>query len=383
MFRNSVLLLTSVASVLLLHACGTKSPSDSDISDFRLNQTASGLPLKTLSLTFDDGPGPRTLELANYLAAQGISATFFMQGSRAANDIATIRKVAELGHLVANHTYNHDAMSRTNDPVSEVTETDDLIAPFVPGKSYLFRAPYGDWASRVANILNDNGLRKYVGPVFWDIGGAIANGYAADWDCWGRNWSVTQCGDSYLKEALDKKRGIVLMHDIHGRTVDMVKYLVPKLKQNGFSFVRNDMVPNFKSQIEALGGKPGLKYGSTPPVDTCREPDASIFSREGRVLTLTHGNGQFQAKAVVDTASLRKTDDQGELPYKLFIQHSSSDKSNMALRVSADGTKLTGFRYNISWNTSLQVPVELTWQCSAWKGTFNYGSKIEDVILAP
>jgi hypothetical protein len=30
----------------------------------------------------------------------------------------------------------------------------------------------------------------------------------------------------------------VLMHDIHGKTVDMVKLLVPRLRAKGFSFVR-------------------------------------------------------------------------------------------------------------------------------------------------
>jgi peptidoglycan/xylan/chitin deacetylase (PgdA/CDA1 family) len=47
------------------------------------------LPEKTLCLTFDDGPGetegddpgPKTVQLAEYLTEQNISATFFMVGS--------------------------------------------------------------------------------------------------------------------------------------------------------------------------------------------------------------------------------------------------------------------------------------------------------------
>ena len=50
--------------------------------------TGTSMPDKTLCLTFDDGPGetngeskgPRTLELAQYLHAEGIAATFFVLG---------------------------------------------------------------------------------------------------------------------------------------------------------------------------------------------------------------------------------------------------------------------------------------------------------------
>src|SRR4051812_18893531 len=45
--------------------------------------TGSELPNKTIALTFDDGPGPRTEELATFLAAKGIHATFFINGKNA------------------------------------------------------------------------------------------------------------------------------------------------------------------------------------------------------------------------------------------------------------------------------------------------------------
>ena len=51
------------------------------------------LPERTLCLTFDDGPGatdgpgvgPRTVDVAQYLSDQGVSATFFMVGKFAAD----------------------------------------------------------------------------------------------------------------------------------------------------------------------------------------------------------------------------------------------------------------------------------------------------------
>src|SRR6187401_3192303 len=69
--------------------------------------TGSELPDKTLSLTFDDGPGPRTAELADWLAAKGIKATFFINGKNAPGRQAALDKIVGRGHLLANHTQNH------------------------------------------------------------------------------------------------------------------------------------------------------------------------------------------------------------------------------------------------------------------------------------
>jgi peptidoglycan/xylan/chitin deacetylase (PgdA/CDA1 family) len=58
------------------------------------------LPDKTICLTFDDGPGkteelsgpgPRTLELARFVAESKITATFFVIGERAAKDRDIVR----------------------------------------------------------------------------------------------------------------------------------------------------------------------------------------------------------------------------------------------------------------------------------------------------
>lgn len=242
---------------LLLQACGTDSPdlSGSDPQDFRGSAlSGSSLPDKTLVLTFDDGPAGRTAELGTYLANERIPATFFVLGKAAANQMATLSQLASQGHLIANHTWNHPALTATQDPVGEVKRTDQLLQPYMPRGVHLFRAPYGDWSSRVASILNSNGLRKYVGHIGWDIGGELSRGYAADWDCWNRGWSVNRCGEAYLREIRAKRRGIVLLHDVHSKTVSMVKQIIPTLKAEGYRFVQATKIPLIANEIRSAGG---------------------------------------------------------------------------------------------------------------------------------
>lgn len=224
---------------------------DALVAERQLN--GSELPDKTISLTFDDGPGRRTTELADYLASRGIEATFFINGSKVPGRQAALETIVARGHLLANHTHNHKQLTSLSPAlvVQEIAETDAIIADLQPEGPWVLRAPFGAWNGRVARAINASPMRKYVGSVFWDEGGALTTNAAADWDCWGKGVSVERCGELYLEEIRSKRRGVVLMHDIHDRTVDMVKQIVPVLEDEGYRFVPLEEVPSIKRAIAA------------------------------------------------------------------------------------------------------------------------------------
>ena len=266
------------------------------------------MPAKTLALTFDDGPGPRTKELSIYLKSKNIKAAFFMNGARlaatalsnpngitvVADPAGTLAQVLADGHLVANHTTTHrDLTSQVPDAqrVQELSDTDTDIAGYVlPQNHFLFRAPYGAYNGTVFNTLSASAMNKYIGPIYWEAGG-FDTGFpnrAADWACWQglmRNGAgtlisvgndpgyatTTQCGDAYVNEIETTfPKGIVLMHDPYswsnngssGSTVDMVKYIVPILIGKGYSFVRVDEVPAVAAAL--------------PPCKTCSASEYQV-----------------------------------------------------------------------------------------------------------
>lgn len=237
----------------VLTACGAPEYLGASLADFYTRQMlGADLPKGTFALTFDDGPSIRTVELAQFLNEHGARSTFFVQGSQAETNIDAVRATKGYGHIIGNHSYSHPHMTKSADPVGEVSRTDALIAPFIDKAVFLFRAPYGDWSATLPTILNDSSMKKYVGSVFWDIGGEYADGFAADWDCWNRGVSVEACGDRYLDEMEYRGRGIVLAHDIHSRTVDMMKYVVPIMIERGYRFVGVDEVPNIAAKLKQL-----------------------------------------------------------------------------------------------------------------------------------
>ncbi len=268
------LALVPAASTL---ACTTEVAQDDGGEDALRQRQYQGreLPSKTLSFTFDDGPGDRTGELSKYLKEQGIPSVFFMMGKNAQGKDALLSQIVADGHLIANHSWSHQQLTAIGNQsvIDEVTKADNVLSPFYSGNMYMFRAPYGAWNARVSTALNGTPQKRYVGSIFWDNGGDMTNGYTADWACWGSryNYSAEKCGAGYMAEIAARGRGVVLLHDIHSRTVDMVKWMVPQLKAQGYKFVRTDVVPSINADLRAAGATPlpALPITSNPASNEC------------------------------------------------------------------------------------------------------------------
>jgi peptidoglycan/xylan/chitin deacetylase (PgdA/CDA1 family) len=213
----------------------------------------------TVALTFDDGPNGYTPAVLDALKSYGIKATFFIVGGMAKAHPAVLAEVAAEGHLLANHSASHPALSRKkyrDHPellIAQIRDVHDIIAPLMPADAkFFFRAPYGSWRAAHAAVLNaDPVLKYYIGPIYWDAGGDTYvddNGYvvsSADWDCWHRGWKAETCAKGYLREIDRRDGGVVLMHCIHSKSAELVNAVVPTLIQEGYKFVRLDEVKEY------------------------------------------------------------------------------------------------------------------------------------------
>jgi peptidoglycan/xylan/chitin deacetylase (PgdA/CDA1 family) len=337
--------VASTALGLLAAACASQEGAASRTGEIREAMSSSdlfggSLPPKTLALTFDDGPGPRTGELSTYLRQQGIRATFFVNGGRVAptalpgglaqtpNAAAILAQLASDGHLIANHTTTHRDLVGAVLPTGawavaqELGETDADIAPYIPSGHLLFRPPFGSYSGAVFNALSGTPMSKYVGPVNWDIGGS-SNRYpsaAADWACWqgqlatssgapvnGDGYATTaQCGDAYLAEIARVGRGIVLLHDPYawasGSTVDMIAYVVPVLKAQGYAFARVDEVPAIAALLPLGACHPSCATCSGSGSNQCTTCYVGAYVSAGSCHPCSGcGAGTFQVAACTAT----------------------------------------------------------------------------------
>src|SRR6266496_901583 len=73
--------------------------------------TQPDLKLKTVELTFDDGPSEYTSKILDILRAKGVPATFFAVGSQALQH-QSLRDEYNDGHEIGNHTYSHSDLTK-------------------------------------------------------------------------------------------------------------------------------------------------------------------------------------------------------------------------------------------------------------------------------
>ena len=160
-------------------------------------------------LTFDDGPMPgKTEAILRALDNKGVRATFLMVGQMAKAYPAIARKVAAAGHTIGTHTENHRNLAQMRTAAAEVQiaagrrSVATALVPTGYRPAPFFRFPY---------LADTHTLRRHLaqqGTVVIDVERVQARG-----------------------------SGIILMHDIHARTVAMLSGLLDELHRKGFKVV--------------------------------------------------------------------------------------------------------------------------------------------------
>jgi peptidoglycan/xylan/chitin deacetylase (PgdA/CDA1 family) len=181
---------------------------------------------KMIALTLDDGPSNvYTPQILALLDQYQIKATFCMIGGQIAANRSLVREVADAGHVIVNHTWDHADQSKLSlaGVRSEIARTNDALAD-VGVHPTVFRAPYGAWSTAVFQACADAGLR----PLDWSVD-------PRDWSRPGTNVIVSRI------LANTRTGSIILEHDGGGdrsQTVAALKIVLPQLLEDGYRFTQ-------------------------------------------------------------------------------------------------------------------------------------------------
>ncbi|MEX6507330.1 polysaccharide deacetylase family protein [Jiella sp. M17.18] len=185
---------------------------------------------KEVVLTFDDGPMPgKTPKILKTLDEFGVGATFMMVGEMAHYHPELVREVAEHGHTIGTHTYRHAnlktmsldaAMAEIRKGQDAVT---DALAPIGRHPAPFFRFPYLADTQSLRSRLAGEG----VAVIDVDID---TKDYFRD---------TPETVEGRAMAAVEKRgHGIILMHDIQGRTAAMLPQFLAALQSHGYKVVR-------------------------------------------------------------------------------------------------------------------------------------------------
>lgn len=185
---------------------------------------------KWIALTFDDGPHPQyTPRILDILQEHGVRATFFVVGKMAEEHPELLRRQAESGHSIGNHTYHHVNLTRIPIPdvAAEIKACGEVIRTITGKTPHLFRPPGGDYDRNVAEVAEALG---YWIVLWTDDPGDYANP-----------------PEKELRQKLFSRLsngGIILLHDGVAETIDLLPELIQYLKSQGYELVTIDeMLP--------------------------------------------------------------------------------------------------------------------------------------------
>lgn len=177
-----------------------------------------------VALTFDDGPhASLTPRLLDILALRGIRATFYVIGSRVPVHLSVMRRIAEEGHEIGNHSWSHPKLSDLGDAaiLSELDRTSAAIVDAVGRPPVTMRPPYGSLTGAQRRMVQ---AARNLPTVLWSVD-------PEDWRNPGAQ-AVTEriVGGSH-------PGGVILTHDIRAGTVEAMPATLDRLLARGYEFV--------------------------------------------------------------------------------------------------------------------------------------------------
>lgn len=195
----------------------------------------TSLPPKTVVLTFDDGPHPRyTDEILEILKRYEAPAIFFNLGRnlgavgadgkpQPGAQMAVAKRVLAAGHQLANHSFSHGVMAKLAEGAvrDEAAHTEALLDAAGRTPSSLFRFPYGARNEGALSAVEGLKLRS----MMWNID-------SMDW----ADPVPKSIAERVLAETNKAGRGVILFHDIQGRTVQALPLVLDQLVADGWRF---------------------------------------------------------------------------------------------------------------------------------------------------
>ena len=181
---------------------------------------------KVVYLTFDAGYTNENVEkIIDTLKSENVTGAFFILGNLAKSAPETVKRMADGGNLVCNHTYTHKDMSdKTETEISaEISrlEAECESSAGVKVAKY-FRPPEGKFSTQMLDAVSNLGYKT----VFWSFA-------YADWDN-----AKQMSPDKAKTKILDNihNGAVILLHPTSSTNAQILGDVIRELKSQGYRF---------------------------------------------------------------------------------------------------------------------------------------------------
>lgn len=182
---------------------------------------------KVIYLTFDCGyENGYTSNILDVLAEHNVQATFFLVGNYLETEPDLVKRMADEGHVVGNHTYSHPDMSSISSQEEfeqELLKVEELYESITGEEMYkIYRPPQGKFCESNLEMAKDLGYST----AFWSL--AYVDWYVDD--------------QPTHEEALEKltsrihNGAVVLLHSTSQTNSEILDELLTTWEEMGYTF---------------------------------------------------------------------------------------------------------------------------------------------------
>lgn len=182
---------------------------------------------KVIYLTFDAGYENGNVEkILDVLKKHEVPAAFFILDNLIYRNTDLVKRMANEGHIVANHTKNHPDMTKIEDKdkfAKQLSDLSDLYKEKIGLEMpKYYRPPEGRFSEQNLKYASELGYKT----IFWSFA-------YADWD---NNNQINP--DKALKKVLDHTHNgeVMLLHPTSSTNAAIIDELISKLKEDGYRF---------------------------------------------------------------------------------------------------------------------------------------------------
>ena len=182
---------------------------------------------RVIYLTFDAGYENGNIEkILNVLKEEQVPAAFFILENLVKKNKELVIRMADEGHIVANHTASHKDITKcsSKEELSKELEALNSVYREATGRelSKYFRPPEGRFSSKSLEYLSELGYKT----IFWSIA-------YADWD--NNNQPPAEIAKKKIFDNIHNG-AVILLHPTSSTNAEIIKDVIKALKSEGYRF---------------------------------------------------------------------------------------------------------------------------------------------------
>jgi peptidoglycan/xylan/chitin deacetylase (PgdA/CDA1 family) len=182
-----------------------------------------GLNDHEVALTFDDGPDavitPKVLDV---LKKHDMKAVFFLEGDHAEKNPALVKRMLREGHSIGSHSWDHSDLGKMplNEAMDNLRRGHKAVEAAAGTRTHFFRFPNISSTPALFKGLDEEHLLAFDTNIVTE-----------DW----LPMTAKELLAKSLRVLEEKKRGIVLFHDVQAHTGEMLDEFLSELSKRGYT----------------------------------------------------------------------------------------------------------------------------------------------------